>query len=202
MKRRISPIACLICSALIATSATFASEAQGQLQTWCFPGADLCYSLLAAQAEWSPYFYEGADPSDGTLFQWSLSWTVTGQFFGSFAVQEPFQFSFGGGDELGTSVGYNGSIGSELTTQWSNSRSEGGDPDDPPPPIPDPTPLNWMQIEESGRQTFCFIVNDGTWSDDEACRAVSVPEPSTYLLMLTGIMGLGFVAWRRRGVEF
>ena len=27
---------------------------------------------------------------------------------------------------------------------------------------------------------------------------VSVPEPSTYLLMLTGILGMGFVAWRRR----
>ena len=29
--------------------------------------------------------------------------------------------------------------------------------------------------------------------------SVSVPEPSTYLLMLTGILGLAFVAGRRRG---
>lgn len=28
--------------------------------------------------------------------------------------------------------------------------------------------------------------------------AVLVPEPSTYLLMLTGLIGLGFVSWRRR----
>ena len=190
---------CWLLSALIAASATIASEAQGQpYQTWCFPGEDLCFSLLAAQAEWSPYYYEGAEPSDGTLFQWNLIWTVTGQFFGSFAVQEPFKFGFDG-DGLGYSVGYDGSIGSELTTQWSNGPSQGGDPDDPPPPIPDPTLLNTILIEESGRQTFCFIVNDGTWSDDEACRAVSVPEPSTYLLLLTGIMGLGTVAWGRSG---
>ncbi|MDH3269917.1 MAG: PEP-CTERM sorting domain-containing protein [Gemmatimonadota bacterium] len=28
---------------------------------------------------------------------------------------------------------------------------------------------------------------------------VPSPEPSTYLLMLTGFMGLGILTWRRRG---
>lgn len=36
-------------------------------------------------------------------------------------------------------------------------------------------------------------------TDDERC--VSVPEPSTVMLMLTGVLGLGFVAFRRREDE-
>lgn len=49
---------------------------------------------------------------------------------------------------------------------------------------------------------FWHVGGEGLLSDWEqttfSASNVSVPEPSTYLLMLTGILGMGFVAWRRR----
>lgn len=36
---------------------------------------------------------------------------------------------------------------------------------------------------------------------DNPCYEVSVPEPSTWLLIATGFLALGFVGWRRREAE-
>lgn len=37
--------------------------------------------------------------------------------------------------------------------------------------------------------------------DDVTYQTVSVPEPTTWMLMLTGVFGLGLVAWRRKREE-
>ena len=48
----------------------------------------------------------------------------------------------------------------------------------------------------SGSTSRCVSADYAGRGDTPLCARV--PEPSTYLLMLTGIMGLGMVAWRRR----
>lgn len=54
----------------------------------------------------------------------------------------------------------------------------------------------WFYEDELGDdEGRCGVQNA---SPDCDFTAATVPEPSTYLLMLTGVLGLGFVAYRRR----
>lgn len=53
------------------------------------------------------------------------------------------------------------------------------------------------QTASAGWTTQLFTHTNGTGVYAAATR-VSVPEPGTYVLLLTGLLGLGFVAWRRK----
>ena len=76
-----------------------------------------------------------------------------------------------------------------------------GYPDDPTSRTPSPADIETMYFrtyDDSGSEPVFAACGSGENGSSDGNECVRVPEPSTYLLMLTGIMGLGFVAWRRR----
>ena len=53
-------------------------------------------------------------------------------------------------------------------------------------------------LEICSSESFAAIPSDGTIADGKALGVSSVPEPSTWAMMIFGFAGVGFMAYRRR----
>lgn len=149
--------------------------------------------------------------SGGTMFRqsgWDPSQSTYPQLIGGRLLYAQGGLFSWGGQSLGVDVIGSGCPGGWGFNQqssvqfWQNPCSQ--------PAINDPNHLGWVSFDAE----FTAPVDLSSWQLASVCGysfgqadcinesgsiyPVSVPEPSTYLLMLTGIMGLGLVAWRRR----
>lgn len=186
---------------LLSAMLVYASKSAGQspLKIYCSsPTQDYCMSFLTWEATftmWEGGFVETNDPFAAVAAY--ASWRTTVQLYGTGIQALAGAMSII--PDLNGPGGWEGHVvgpGRLLTSGHYRFTDSGAATLREPDGVDISTPadvrlINWGWAG-GGIGTGEFI----------SCRpgldCVEVPEPGTYLLLLTGLFGLGFVAWRRR----
>ena len=208
----------VLCAALVTLSLTAPQETQAQIGTLCGtevyeestqqrPPADWCYNV-------TQFHYVRSVSSNNAAwndFQVTIAGYFSGSVFNSFSSLGLLQFNVAPYPFLGSTDAFLSPDESQPYTKGYSAMSVDAPVSitssirDVPfgdwwTPRPELFELQWQAFRGSAR-----VLGECGAGYEASGRCtppgtnwVSVPEPSTYLLMLTGVMGLGFIAWRRR----
>ena len=183
---------------LIATLLILPASAEAQKTDWSptplrslcsSPTMDYCVSFLS----WD-FMYDEGLPPPGTV-RWSARLEADVALFGKgfSTLSDPISFFF---------WAYTGPSGDQYMVSGAGGVTGPGIyrlAESSPAGYPYvPTVQDDISSLVFGVAGTCAAGAPGRGSTADACVEVEVPEPGTYLLMLSGILGLGLLAWRRK----